>query len=200
MSRGQLGTTESLRAKERAKSYGRRVRRRQAHLPTKIFLHDVLAMLCFVNEPWSYIRASCSGLSVGARTRGRGRALAGPRGLGSPWPYLVVRLVSFQLLMECRTSLPPPLQASKPSVKEVLVLHLLRKNILFWQCCACYISSMNRGSRTSEQSCLPNYQPYELLIMNTLNPTHTDRATAHVTVERWRVGYTYTDQKSRLSS
>ena len=119
MSRGQLGTTESLRAKERAKSYGRRVRR---HLPTMIFLHDVLAMLCLlhlVNEPWSsYIQASCSGLSVGARTRGRGRALAGPRGLGSPWLYLLVRLVSFRLLMERRTSLPPPLQASKPSQKK----------------------------------------------------------------------------------
>ena len=134
MSHGQLGTTESLRAKERVKSYGRQARRRQAHLPTKIFLHDVLAMLCLlhlVNEPWSsYKRASCSGLSVGARTRGRSRALAGPRGLGSPWLYLVVRLVSFRLLMECRTSLPPPMQASKPSAKEVLVLHLLRKNIL----------------------------------------------------------------------
>ena len=93
------------------------------HLPTMIFLHDVLAVLCLlhlVNEPGrrTSSRASCSGLSVGARTRGRGRALAGPRGLGSPWLYLVVRLVSFRLLMERRTSLPPPLQASKPSQKK----------------------------------------------------------------------------------
>ena len=51
MSRGQLGTTESLRVKERAKSYGRRVRWRQAHLPTMIFLHDVLAMLCLLYIP-----------------------------------------------------------------------------------------------------------------------------------------------------
>ena len=121
MFRGQLGTTESLRAKERAKSPGSR---RQAHLPVMIFLHDVLAVLCLlhlVNEPWSsytYRRTSeLSGRSVGARTRGRGRALAAPRGLGGPWLYLVVSLVSLRLLMERRTGLPPPLQASKPSQK-----------------------------------------------------------------------------------
>ena len=67
-----------------------------------IFLHDVLqCCACCISSMnrGRRIRASCSGLSVGARTRGRGRALAGPRGLGSPWLYLVVRLVSFRVVL-----------------------------------------------------------------------------------------------------
>ena len=84
MSRGQLGTTESLRAKERAKSYGRRVQRRQAIFPTMIFLHDVLAMLCLlylVNEPWS---SYTSGLVSWREDKGAGQSASRAAGTREP--------------------------------------------------------------------------------------------------------------------